>query len=266
VTDSTPRGITFQPDIYDKVLGVLPRDRALRILDVGAGEGYFSRMLRDAGHIVTACDFNEAGYKCPDIPFLQADLNRAIPAQDGAFDCAVAIEVIEHIENHFRFVSEMARVVKAGGILVITTPNVLSIPSRWHFFLYGFTDCAPLPLDPDHPDPLMQHVNPIALPQLLFHLERAGAELIDLTTNRRRRSAWLPMLLYPLFAAAIRAKLLRPRHAAQRALYKRHIRWLLSRANLMGRITIAVARVSGRAMDASPRVPQRAPQGERGLV
>lgn len=238
-----PRGITFQPDIYPKVLSLLPAQPGARVLDVGAGEGYFARLAAERGHVVEACDFQQQLFRLPGVPFHQADLNEAIPLPDESFDCVVSIEVLEHLENHTRFMQELLRVTRRGGTIILTTPNVLSIPSRWHFFLYGYTDCAPLPLDPMRDDYYMQHINPISLPEILFLLERFGGELVELHTNRIRKSARLPMLLlYPLLALALRGKLLRRKHAEAKPLHLRHLRWMLHRANLMGRITIAVGR------------------------
>jgi len=238
-----PRPITFQPDIYDRVLGLLPAGRPLRVLDVGAGEGYFSRRLHDMGLRVEACDFRPENFKCAEIPFLETDLNERLPCGNDSYDCVVSIEVIEHIENHFRFMRELIRVTKPGGTIIVTTPNVLSLTSRRHFFLYGFTDCAPIPIDPACRNYFMQHINPISLPELLFLIERFGAELADLKTNRIRRSSVIPaLLLYPLLALALRRKLLRAKHRQSRELHRRHIRWLLTPASLMGRITIAVAK------------------------
>lgn len=42
---------------------------------------------------------------------------------DAQFDMAVSVEVIEHVEADARFVSEIARVLKPGGIVLLTTPN-----------------------------------------------------------------------------------------------------------------------------------------------
>ncbi len=247
--NGAPRGITFQPDIYPKVLSLLPKS-TLRILDVGAGRGRFARLAADAGHRVEACDFQPDLYELPTtgsgaIPFHRADLNERIPFGDGEFDCCVSIEVIEHIEHHPRFIREMARVTKPGGLIVITTPNVLSITSRLHFLLYGYDDCAPMPLNPARKDYFMQHINPIALPRLLFLLEHAGAPLIDLTTNRQRRSAVpLAVLLYPILALALRAKHSRRKYRHLRPILETHRRWALSWASLTGRIMIAVAKKS----------------------
>lgn len=42
---------------------------------------------------------------------------------DASFDCVVAVEVLEHVEEDARFVSEVARVLKPGGVFLMTTPN-----------------------------------------------------------------------------------------------------------------------------------------------
>lgn len=244
MSDDQPQGITFQPDIYPKVLELVPENRDARILDLGAGEGYVCQLLRERGYTaVDACDYLEDNFKVKEVPFHKADLNEHIPLPDGTFDCVISIEVLEHMENHVRFIKEAMRVLKPGGIAIFTTPNVLSLPSRWHFMLYGYTDCAPRPLDPTCEEYFMQHINPISVAQILFLTERFGGEMIDLTTNRIRRSARLPMiLLRPLMVLAMRAKLLRKKYARYHDLYRRHMHWVLHPANLAGRITIAVCR------------------------
>jgi 2-polyprenyl-3-methyl-5-hydroxy-6-metoxy-1,4-benzoquinol methylase len=244
MSGDAPKGLTFQPDIYPKVLSLLPERRDTRILDVGAGQGYFSAALAREGYTrVEACDYEAAGFKVTEIPFHQADFGVGIPLPDASFDAIVCIEVLEHLENHARLIREILRLLRPGGMAVLTTPNILSIPSRWHFFLYGYTDCAPRPLDPDAAKDFMQHINPISVAELLYLAERHGGEMVDLTTNRVRRGARaLAWLFAPVFRVALRGKLLRAKYAEFHDLYRRHMQWVLHPANLTGRITIAVIR------------------------
>lgn len=128
---------------------------------MGAGEGHFCQLALGRGQAVEACDYRPDIFRVSGVPFHRANLNESIALPDESSDCVVSIEVLEHVENQTRFMREVLPVTRRGGTIIPTTANVLSIPSRWHFFLYGYTDCAPRPLDPTRPDYLMQHINPI---------------------------------------------------------------------------------------------------------
>jgi len=239
---SDPKAITFQPDIYPKVLALLPDGAGLRVLDAGAGEGYFSRALKERGCAVEACGLPAGAFKVEGVVFHEADLAEAIPLRDGAFDCVVSIEVMEHVENHARFVREALRVTRPGGTIIITTPNVLSAAGRLHFLLFGLTDATKRPPDPAAADPSSLHVNPVLLPELVYHAERAGGEVVAVHANRYRLSAVLAgVLLYPILLAALHLRLFgKPRHRAQFPYFRRQLRLMLSPAAVFGRILIAV--------------------------
>lgn len=57
-----------------------------------------------------------------------ADLNRNLPYRDGSFDLVHANQVIEHVTDLDKFLSEIHRVLRAGGVSVISTENA----SSWH--------------------------------------------------------------------------------------------------------------------------------------
>lgn len=62
-----------------------------------------------------------------DADFLETNLETGrIAVDDGSIDTVVAVEVIEHLENPRAFVRELARCVRHGGHVVVTTPNQLS--------------------------------------------------------------------------------------------------------------------------------------------
>jgi SAM-dependent methyltransferase len=71
------------------------------------------------------------------IKFKKANLNENIPYGKNHFDYLVAIEVLEHLENTHHFIREARRVLKRGGELILTTPNITNIFSRIKFFLNG---------------------------------------------------------------------------------------------------------------------------------
>ncbi|HEY5417757.1 MAG TPA: methyltransferase domain-containing protein, partial [Gemmatimonadaceae bacterium] len=107
----------------DKVFSlVLPHLReGARVVDVGAGEGYFSKMVGDRVQaelerapesMLAACDlfpefFRYSGIRCDPI-----NADGSLPYADESFDVACSLEVIEHIKDQFAFARELHRVVK----------------------------------------------------------------------------------------------------------------------------------------------------------
>lgn len=106
------------------------RDR--RVLDAGAGMGYFSRNLVRWGARVTAMDMGTAllgkvQEKCTVDAVVGSVLD--LPFEDLSFDLVLCTEVIEHSTNPQRAVMELCRVTAAGGLLLLTTPNRLWRPA-----------------------------------------------------------------------------------------------------------------------------------------
>ncbi len=66
-----------------------------------------------------------------------ADACAPLPFRTGSFDALVCMEGIEHFEDQTGFLRECARVLKPGGRLVLTTPNVLHLSSRISAFWTG---------------------------------------------------------------------------------------------------------------------------------
>ena len=93
------------------------------------------------GHSVIAVDFNSKDWKVPDIELqlqnLDSEFAEQIATDDNKFDAVVAIEIIEHLENPFRFVRECSKLLKPGGLLFLTTPNVEAVHSRLIFLYSG---------------------------------------------------------------------------------------------------------------------------------
>ncbi len=106
--------------------GVRAGDRAL---DLGCGEGTFTSELARAGaDSVTGADVAEAALvrarrSHPDAEFIRVPFDAALPFTDGAFTLVWASEVLEHVADTARFLSEIRRVLAPGGRLLLTTPN-----------------------------------------------------------------------------------------------------------------------------------------------
>ena len=113
---------------------LLPTDRALRVLDVGCGSGPWSLRWVERGAHVTGLDFDldllRIALRRPGLeggrfrPVL-ADA-RSIPMAAESFDVITLNSILEHVPDWGSVVSEAARILAPGGIVVIHTAN------RWH--------------------------------------------------------------------------------------------------------------------------------------
>lgn len=97
-----------------------------RVLDVGCGTGWFSREAERAGARVVALDIGlrllmKVGEKCR-ASRVAGDACRLAFA-DGCFDVVLSSECIEHTNDPQAALAEMCRVLKPGGVLVVTVPN-----------------------------------------------------------------------------------------------------------------------------------------------
>jgi 2-polyprenyl-3-methyl-5-hydroxy-6-metoxy-1,4-benzoquinol methylase len=118
--------------IYGMVMRALERRRIRGsvFVDVGCGAGNLWKCVhQDFDHYVGL-----DAVRYPDFPeaaeFVQCDLDSGrIPLPEGMADVVVAVEIIEHLENPRAFVRSLVRLVKSGGILIVTTPNQLSLLS-----------------------------------------------------------------------------------------------------------------------------------------
>jgi 2-polyprenyl-3-methyl-5-hydroxy-6-metoxy-1,4-benzoquinol methylase len=117
--------------IYDLVVSLLAARRASgTLVDVGCGTGCLWRALQRRFTRCVGIDAIRYDELPADVEFRRADLDRdPLPLEDAGVDAAVAVEVIEHLENPRAFVRELTRVVRPGGWIVITTPNQLSLLS-----------------------------------------------------------------------------------------------------------------------------------------
>jgi 2-polyprenyl-3-methyl-5-hydroxy-6-metoxy-1,4-benzoquinol methylase len=111
---------------------LLPEDlRGKTLLDAGSGTGWFSERACQRGAKVTSLDVGEkllaqVAKKC-DSERVVGDL-LSLPFEPDRFDFVICSEVIEHTTDPERAVRELARVLKPGGVLVVTVPNRV-----WHF-------------------------------------------------------------------------------------------------------------------------------------
>lgn len=104
----------------------------LNILNVGAATGKTSELLSKFGTVTSleydkdCCDFanNELNLKIINGSILE------LPFRDEEFDMVCALDVIEHVQDDSLAVSEMKRVCKSGGLIVVTVPAFMLLWSK----------------------------------------------------------------------------------------------------------------------------------------
>jgi SAM-dependent methyltransferase len=226
-----------------------------RLLDVGAGRGAFCKLVGDwlraerglePGEHVLACDLHPASFEVPGIACDALGEDGTLPHPDDSFEAVVSLEVVEHVEDQFRFLRELARVTRPGGLVVVTTPNVLSMQSRLRTLLTGFPELYdPIPLDGADVRLTTGHIHPISAYFLALVATRAGLVEPRFQVDRTKRSAALwTLALSPLLLVG--ALLHHRKVSRRRPQASEHSRGLLLELSgwslLTGRTAILVAR------------------------
>jgi 2-polyprenyl-3-methyl-5-hydroxy-6-metoxy-1,4-benzoquinol methylase len=239
--DESVQGIA-SGNIHNKVLEILQsRASSGRVLDVPSGQGVFARRLAAAGFEAIGVDV-EPQEREPDFEFHQADLSDGLPLADGSVDYVMSIEGIEHLEKPFDFVRECHRVCAADGFLVMTTPNISAIRSRWRWFWTGYHNKCKYMLDENNPSPL-HHINMFSFPKLRYLLHTCGFSIETVTTNRIKAVNWLYLPFIPLIYLASRIGIAKAsRGSIVPELSLEVLGQMMSKAVLFGECTIVIAR------------------------
>lgn len=99
------------------------------VLDIACGEGYGANLLAQHAAHVTGVDIDtltvekaKKKYPLKNLIFKQGTVSD-IPCNDNFFDVVISFETLEHTDEHDKFISEVKRVLKPGGLFVISTPD-----------------------------------------------------------------------------------------------------------------------------------------------
>jgi len=125
---------------YSVIQNLLKSD--MTVLDVACGEGYGTSMISAKVKKVYGVDISAEAishasdkYKTSNIEFIQASALE-IPLPDRSIDLIVSFETLEHLEDHDMMLSELKRILKNEGTLVISTPDKNNyekdIPNPFH--------------------------------------------------------------------------------------------------------------------------------------
>lgn len=214
-------------------LGALGLPRGASILDAPCGAGLLAEALRQAGYEALGADIEPAAASRLGSAFRCVDLNGPLPFADASFDLVFSIEGIEHLEGRYACLRELHRVLKPGGTLVLTTPNIVSVRSRVRFFGSGFyhRDARPLREAARHP---LHHIALATYADLRYGLHTSGFRIATLGCTHTRwisyAYAWLVPWMWLYTAMAFRKE----RDPEQRAANRKIRAALFSRSLLFG--------------------------------
>jgi len=141
--------------VAERVLSRYARP-GVRAVDLGTGPGAMAMRLQSMGCDVVGVDRDTNGFRA-DLPhvtldFDEADFSTLLVA--SSFHLVTAIEVIEHVESPIGFLRNVGRLLVPGGVAVLTTPNVDSLPARFKFFLTGKLRAMDERSEPTHISPV----------------------------------------------------------------------------------------------------------------
>ena len=109
------------------------------VLEVGSGEGYgIMELAPKSDHYIAVDKYNteisDELKKANNITFIQAEVPPLKGIEDNSIDFVVTFQVIEHIKDDEMFLQEIHRVLKPGGKVILTTPNIMMSLTRnpWH--------------------------------------------------------------------------------------------------------------------------------------
>ncbi len=103
--------------------------RGRDVLDVAAGEGYGTALLAQVARSALGVEIDPASVEAARTEFRHAGLRfeqgdaRALPLPDASIDVAVSFETLEHLAEHDLFLSELRRVLRPDGLLILSTPD-----------------------------------------------------------------------------------------------------------------------------------------------
>jgi 2-polyprenyl-3-methyl-5-hydroxy-6-metoxy-1,4-benzoquinol methylase len=147
-------------DIFEMLKPYLKE--GMHVLDFGCGQGAFSQRLVDLGMIVDACDIDTDQLKAKVNRKIKLDLNEEMPPDQfpDKYDIILAFEILEHLHNPWKYLSDCLALLKNGGIIVLSTPNISNFISRLRFFMRGSLTAF------EKPDLKHGHITPLSFIQI----------------------------------------------------------------------------------------------------
>lgn len=185
------------------------------------------------------------------------DLNKPLPYGDATFDVVYSVEVLEHVESHKTFVSEAARVLKPGGWLVLTTPNLNRLSSRMQFAVSGVHALKRRLIPRTTPLARMEefHCYPADFTLLHYLLWQGGLRIEDVAITHCKALSVAALALFgPVWLGTKINCSKKTESLEDREARRDMVRWMTTRSLLTSEnIALRARKTGGHAAGAAPR-------------
>ncbi|MBI5408133.1 MAG: glycosyltransferase [Nitrospirae bacterium] len=156
-------------------------ENAVKILDVGCGEGFLGKRLLERGvkevvgieinpDVCAKAEKHLSGAICGDIEGMELDF------EEGYFDCIVLADILEHLKNPQSALKKLGRYLSDSGTVVASIPNIrywgiinMLIEGRWKYEDYGILDRT--------------HLRFFTIKEMEALFADAGFEITDINAN-----------------------------------------------------------------------------------
>jgi len=143
--DDDSNNVTYQrcQFAYEYAIPVI---KGKKVLDVGCGNAYGTALMAGDAQQITGVDYdqetigeNRQKYAAvANLDFMQGAVP-PLPLPDSSYDVVTAFQFIEHIRDRKEFLKECLRVLRPGGVLMVTTPNIKKSLARNPFHVHEYT-------------------------------------------------------------------------------------------------------------------------------
>jgi SAM-dependent methyltransferase len=189
-----------RPGLHDTVLRILNPLPKGQILDCPAGEGALTERLVAAGFQVQACDLYDELFRLDNVQIKKGDLSGTLPYAGKSFDYITSLDGLEHIDSPPQAFREYRRLLKPGGHLVISVPNIMNVEERLKWLAFGYTSHfkplsnrykSEIAHETAGKNEIVVHANPIGYNELRYYLELNGFEIQGVYRDRVKANQWL---------------------------------------------------------------------------
>lgn len=189
--------INTSKNTHETVFELIKSNVEKTVADIPSGNGAFIRRLKDEGFKDLIAIDIENILEIEHDNFVQADMTKPLPINNQSCDTLVCIDGIEHIDEQLFFIRECNRILIDDGELIITTPNISSLRSRWKWFVTGHHHKCNSPLDENNPNPL-HHIAMVSFTELRYMLHSNGFVIEEIKTNRTKPIAYIYAIFLPV--------------------------------------------------------------------